>query len=126
VARKVSEVATTSEIDLSVLTALETRLGRSSIIGLIAAHLRHGKTVIERLESLQENLDRTELHAIGHQIVGSCGSIGLTTLSELGGLLEDEAPQAPIDVLQELIRLTLAACSQAQLVLAQRYPEVAA
>ena len=113
-------------IDLNLLGALEARLGRSSMVGLIAAHMRHGKAIAERLQAMARALDRKELQAIGHQIVGSCGSIGLTGLSELGGALEDEAAQAPAEVLQRMIESTLAACREAQTVLLARYPEVAA
>jgi HPt (histidine-containing phosphotransfer) domain-containing protein len=120
----VSQVATPHEIDLDVLTALEARLGRPSMIGLISAHLRHGMAVCERLEAMTVAIDRTELHSIGHQIVGSCGSIGLNGLSHLGCTLENEALQGPIAALEVLIAATLEACRQAQTMLAERYPEV--
>jgi HPt (histidine-containing phosphotransfer) domain-containing protein len=121
-----SEVASPSGIDLNVLAALESRLGRTSMVGLIAAHLRHGQAVCDRLEAMTATIDRTELHAIGHQIIGSCGSIGLAELSRLGGTLEDEALQAPIDALRAMIDATLDACREAQSVLRARYPEVGA
>jgi HPt (histidine-containing phosphotransfer) domain-containing protein len=122
----VAQVATPHEIDLDVLTALETRLGRTSMVGLISAHIRHGMAVIDRLQAMEHTIDRRELHAIGHQIVGSCGSIGLNGLSHLGSLLEDKALRAPIDTLEELVTATLEACRQAQIMLVERYPEAVA
>lgn len=119
-----SEVASPSGIDLNVLAALESRLGRTSMVGLIAAHLRHGQAVCERLQALTATPDRKELHAIGHQIVGSCGSIGLVALSRLGSTLEDEAPLAPVEALRDMIEATLGACRDAQSVLRARYPEI--
>jgi HPt (histidine-containing phosphotransfer) domain-containing protein len=120
----VSQIATPLDIDLSVLTALEGRLGRTSMIGLVSAHLRHGKAVMDRLRAMAGSIDRTELHAIGHQIVGSCGSIGLNGMSKLGGMLEDLAREAPLEALEELITATLEACHRAQAALAERYPEI--
>ena len=119
-----SEVASPSGIDLNVLAALENRLGRASMIGLIAAHLRHGKAVCERLQAMAGTLDRKELQAIGHQIVGSCGSIGLVGLAQHGSALEDEAMHASPEILQQIIGETLNACHHAQTILAARYPEV--
>jgi HPt (histidine-containing phosphotransfer) domain-containing protein len=122
----VSQVTVPHEIDLTVLSALEARLGRDSMVGLITAHRRHGLAMIERLKAMKPTIDRDELRSIGHQIVGSCGSIGLNGLSRLGGLLEDEAPQASVDALEKLVASTLEACQQAQTMLAERYPEVSA
>ena len=110
---------------MQVLTALEGRLGRPSMVGLIAAHLRHGKAVVERLQAMTISIDRNELHAIGHQIVGSCGSIGLVGLGSLGGMLEDEALEAPFEALHSIIEATLTACREAQTILLEHYPEVA-
>jgi HPt (histidine-containing phosphotransfer) domain-containing protein len=119
-----SEAASPRGIDLDVLAALESRLGRTSMIGLIAAHLRHGQAVGDRLRAMASTIDRTELRDIGHQIVGSSGSIGLVGLSNLGCTLEDEAMRAPLEALQQMIAAILNACSQAQAVLLERYPEV--
>ena len=121
-----AEIARSSGVDLDMLAALEGRLGRSSMVGLIAAHLRHAKAVVDRLQAMAVAPDRKELHAIGHQITGSCGSIGLVGLSHLGSTLEDEAPQAPVEALQQIIEATLNACREAQAVLVERYPAVAA
>jgi HPt (histidine-containing phosphotransfer) domain-containing protein len=121
-----TEVASQSGIDLNVLAGLESRLGRTSMVGLVTAHLRHSEVVCDRLLAMTPAIDRKELHAIGHQIVGSCGSIGLVALSQLGGTLEDEARQAPVEALREIIDATLNACREAQSVLRARYPEVAA
>jgi HPt (histidine-containing phosphotransfer) domain-containing protein len=120
-----SEVASPSGIDLDVLAALEKRLGRGSMVGLIAAHLRHAKAVCDRLQAMAGMINREELQSIGHQIVGSCGSIGLNGLSDLGSTLEDEAMQAPPETLQQIIAATLNACAEVRAILAERYPEVA-
>ena len=121
-----SEIASQSEIDMNVLAVLDSRLGRASMVGLIAAHLKHATALCERLAAMAVALDRKELQAIGHQIVGSCGSIGLTGLSQLGCLLEDESAEAHPERLQQLITATLESCRAACTVLADRYPEVGA
>ena len=121
-----SEVASPSEIDVNVLAALDSRLGRRSMVGLVAAHLKHGSALIERLDAMAVGLDRKELESIGHQIVGSCGSIGLVGLSQLGSQLEDEAAEATPERLQQLIAATLAACHAARDLLSERYPEACA
>ena len=59
---------------------------------------------MEPQSELSYNIDFETVQAIGHQIRGSCGNLGLTVLQNLGGLLEQDAMDKRSDQLMDYIQ----------------------
>ena len=59
---------------------------------------------MEPQSELNYNIDFETVQAIGHQIRGSCGNLGLTVLQNLGELLEQDAMDRRSDQLMEHIQ----------------------
>ena len=78
---------------------------------LIQLSIEENKQRLERLyvamepqRKLSHTIDFETVQAIGHQIRGSCGNLGLTVLQNLGEILEQEAMNRRSDQLMDHIQ----------------------
>jgi len=112
-------------LDQTILNILEQRLGRDRVAKVVAAQLSHGAELLRELTALEQTPDRARIKAIAHQMAGSSGSIGLTSLGQtaadlemlIGDLPEDGMGEA-VHRLTDLMRLSFARLTEA-------YPESA-
>jgi HPt (histidine-containing phosphotransfer) domain-containing protein len=112
-------------LDRTILDILEQRLGRDRVVKVVAAQLSHGVVQMQELAGLEQAPDRARIKAIAHQMAGSSGSIGLTSLGEaaanlemiIGDLPEDGLPGA-VHRLRDLMTASFSRLNEA-------YPEAA-
>jgi signal transduction histidine kinase/CheY-like chemotaxis protein/HPt (histidine-containing phosphotransfer) domain-containing protein len=92
-----------------------TLQNRSFSLELIQLSIEENEQRLERLYvaiepqsglncTIEFNIDFETVQAIGHQIRGSCGNLGLTVLQNLGGLLEQDAMDRRSDRLMDYIQ----------------------
>lgn len=112
-------------LDETILKILEQRLGRERVAKVVAAQLSHGAELLRELSALETAPDRARIKAIAHQMAGSSGSIGLTSLGETAANLEmiigdvpDDGMGDAVHRLTELMRVSFARLTEA-------YPESA-
>ncbi|MDB5359581.1 MAG: hypothetical protein JWO51_878 [Rhodospirillales bacterium] len=112
-------------LDQTILTILEQRLGRDRVAKVVAAQLSHGVELLRELTALEEAPDRARIKSITHQMAGSSGSIGLTSLGQTAADLEMRVGDLPEDGLGDAVRqlTTLMRASFGRL--AEVYPESA-
>ncbi len=91
-------------LDETILTILEQRLGRERVAKVVAAQLSHGAELLRELTALETAPDRARIKAIAHQMAGSSGSIGLTSLGETAADLEMLIGDMPDDGMGEAVR----------------------
>jgi HPt (histidine-containing phosphotransfer) domain-containing protein len=112
-------------LDQTILNILEQRLGRDRVAKVVAAQLSHGAELMRELAVLEQAPDRARLKAIAHQMAGSSGSIGLTSLGETAADLEMLVGDMAEDGLGDAVRRLIALMEVSFARLAEVYPESA-
>ena len=112
-------------LDESILKILEEKLGRGRVAQVVGAQLRHGAQLVAELTGLAESLDRARIRTIAHQVAGSSGSIGLTSLGEAAVGIEISVADLPADALRPAVHDLVALMRASFARLAEVYPESA-
>ena len=112
-------------LDQTILTILEQRLGRDRVAKVVAAQLSHGAELLRELTVLEQAPDRARIKAIVHQMAGSSGSIGLTSLGQTAADLEMLVGDLPDDGLGAAVRRLTALMRTSFARLTEAYPESA-
>ena len=112
-------------LDRTILDILEQRLGRDRVAKVVAAQLSHGAELLRELTVLEQAPDRARIKAIVHQMAGSSGSIGLTSLGQTAADLEMLVGDLPEDGLGDAVHRLTALMRTSFARLTEAYPESA-
>src|ERR1700738_1416288 len=112
-------------LDQTILNILEQRLGRDRVAKVVAAQLTHGVELMREPAPLQQAPNPARIRAIAHQMAGSSGSIGLTSLGQTAGDLEMTAMDLPADGISEAVGQLVAIMRASFARLTGVYPEAA-
>ncbi|HLZ65903.1 MAG TPA: Hpt domain-containing protein [Aliidongia sp.] len=112
-------------LDETILNTLEQRLGRERVGRVVAAQLSHGAELMRELTALEQVPDRARIGRIAHQMAGSSGSIGLTSLGETAADIEMIIGDLPEDGLSDAVRRLTALMRASFARLTELYPEAA-
>jgi HPt (histidine-containing phosphotransfer) domain-containing protein len=112
-------------LDQTILNILEQRLGRDRVAKVVAAQLSHGAELLRELTALEQAPDRARIRAITHQMAGSSGSIGLTSLGQTAADLELMIGDLPEDGLGDAVHRLTSLMRMSFARLSEVYPESA-
>ena len=112
-------------LDQTILNILEQRLGRDRVAKVVAAQLSHGAELLRELTALEQAPDRARIRAITHQMAGSSGSIGLTSLGQTAADLEMTVGDLPEDGLGDAVQRLTSLMRLSFARLTEVYPESA-
>jgi HPt (histidine-containing phosphotransfer) domain-containing protein len=112
-------------LDQTILNILEQRLGRDRVAKVVAAQLSHGVELMRELAELEQAPNPARIRAIAHQMAGSSGSIGLTSLGQAAADLEMTAADLPPDGLSDMVARLVSLMRASFARLTEVYPEAA-
>jgi HPt (histidine-containing phosphotransfer) domain-containing protein len=113
-------------LDEALLTDLEQRLGRSSLISLIEIYLADAPLRAGAIAAALEARDAAALRREAHNMTASSGTLGLQPVSELARDIELACKSGNISEAFALAGVLRVAIEAALAALKTRYPEAAA